>query len=365
MARMILSVCFCAPRSDGGRHVVCSGEKRVSLRDYIGGYPFLAAQFEIVEEPEQKTPEIDARLSALKARALEELEYIPGVPEALVLTIVEMESPGRLADLAAYMTDRESSEKQEVLETIDLKARLDRMFKQLTNRLEVLKLSRTLGLKTEAALSKQQREHVLRQQLREIQKELGEANGENEELTAFRSKIEAAGMPKEVRDKARREFARLERLPDISSEYGMLRTYLETLAELPWAPPEPKSIDIGGGVTAAAFSRRANTPGAWAACFSRSRAILRPRIRTRNQAHSEQRARASPQFLCEERQWIRRNESQVFSRHDENQPHGAGDSDDWLRGRQVGGSVGLGLGIHNSRGRTCDGDATGCRTGRP
>jgi ATP-dependent Lon protease len=228
----------------GAHHVVCAGEKRVRLKDFLPGYPFLAAHFEIIEEPEEKSAEIDARFTALKERALEVLRYVSGAPEALVMTIMNMESPARLADLVAYLTDLESSEKQEILETIDLRKRLDRILQLINYRLEVLKLSHAIGRQTQETLSRQQREHILRQQLHEIQKELGEAEGASEEIAALKAKIDDADMPEEVHKKAARDVARLERIPDASAEYGMLRTYLETLAELPWAPPEAKPIDI-------------------------------------------------------------------------------------------------------------------------
>lgn len=228
----------------GAHHVVVSGEKRVRLKEFQPGYPFLAARFEIIEEEDEKSPEIDARFSNLKERALEVLRYVPGVPEALVLTVTNIESPRQLSDLVAYVADLESNEKQEILETINLKERLDRVLKLLNYRLEVLKLSHDIGKQTQETLSKQQREYVLRQQLREIQKELGEAETATEEIATLRQQIEAAGMPEEVYKKAIRDIGRLERIPDASTEYGMLRTYLETLVELPWAPPEPKEIDI-------------------------------------------------------------------------------------------------------------------------
>ncbi|MBL4619942.1 MAG: endopeptidase La [Marinicaulis sp.] len=230
--------------AEGAHHVICNGEKRIRLKEYESGYPFLAAHFEIIEEPEEKTPEIDARFSTLKDKALEVLRYVSGAPEALVMTIMNMESPGQLADLVAYLTDLESGEKQEILETVDIQKRLDRVLNFINYRIEVLKLTHDIGKQTQAALSEQQREHILRQQLREIQRELGEAGGAAEEISALKEKIEGAGMPEEALNKAMKDIARLERIPDISSEYGMLRTYLETLSELPWSLPDENPIDI-------------------------------------------------------------------------------------------------------------------------
>jgi len=229
---------------EGAHHIICAGRNRVRLKEYATEYPFLAARFETIEEPHEKSAEIDARFTTLKERALDVLKYVAGVPEALVMTVMNMESPGQLADLVAYLTDLESGEKQEVLETVDIRARLDRVLKFINYRIEVLKLTHDIGKQTQETLSKQQREHVLRQQLRAIQQELGEGNGGAEEIAALKEKIESAGMPEEALTKAMKDVTRLERLPDVSSEYGMLRTYLETLAELPWAAPDAMPIDI-------------------------------------------------------------------------------------------------------------------------
>jgi len=229
---------------EGAHHIVCAGQDRTRLTEYVTGYPFLAAKFEIIDEPEEKSAEIDARFATLKERALEVLKYVSGAPQSLVMTVMSMESPGQLADLVAFLTDLESGEKQEVLETVDVKARLDRVLKFINYRIEVLKLTHDIGKQTQETLSQQQREHILRQQLRAIQQELGEGNGAAEELASLKEKLEGAEMPEEARNKAMKEFARLERMPDISSEYGMLRTYLETVAELPWATPDEKAIEI-------------------------------------------------------------------------------------------------------------------------
>ncbi len=171
-----------AESENGTHHVICSGEARVRLRDFVDGYPFLAARLEVIDEPGERSPAIDARFATLKERALEVLRLVSGAPQSLVMTVVNMEEPGQLADLVAFLTDLESAEKQEVLETIDLEARLDRVLNFLNYRLEVLKLTQDIGKQTQQTLSAQQREHVLRQQLHEIQKELGEAGGSAEEI---------------------------------------------------------------------------------------------------------------------------------------------------------------------------------------
>jgi ATP-dependent Lon protease len=229
---------------DGGHHVVCAGQERIRLKELVPGHPFLAARYEVIPEPDAHTPEIDARFLQLKSRALEALGLLSGVPDELIAAVANAEAPGRLADLVAHTMDLESNEKQEVLETIDLIARLDRVLDLLAYRIEVLKLSRDIGRQTQETLTAQQREHVLRQQLREIQKQLGETDATAAEVERLKETVEAAGMPEEVKTHTLKELTRLERIPEAAAEHGMLRSYLETMVELPWARPDPKTIDI-------------------------------------------------------------------------------------------------------------------------
>jgi ATP-dependent Lon protease len=140
--------------------------------------------------------------------------------------------------------DAKPSEKQEILETTDIKERLDKVLSLLAQRIEVLKLSKQIGERTQQTLSSQQREHILREQLRAIQKELGEGDEKSVELAELREAVEQAGMPKEAEDQAKKELKRLERMPDASPEFGMIRSYLDWLIGLPWSKLDPDAIDI-------------------------------------------------------------------------------------------------------------------------
>lgn len=229
---------------DGTRQVICLGKSRIRLKSKVEGYPFLAAKYEIIKEPETRSADIDARFNMLKQVSMEILEFVSDPPETLVTIIMNMEHPGQLADLAAHLSDIEPDEKQEILDTVDIKKRLDRILKFLNYRLKVLKLTVDIGEQTQATLSKQQREHILRQQLREIQKQLGEANGHKAEISALRDTLETAELPDEAYKKVMRDMNRLERISDTSAEYGMLRAYLETVSELPWKEPAAIESDI-------------------------------------------------------------------------------------------------------------------------
>ena len=180
----------------------------------------------------------------LQQQVNEVLELLPRVPPELRQTVEATTSPGMLADLAITYLDATPAEKQDILETTDLVPRLDKVSKLLARRLEVLRLSAEIGNKTRESLDSRQREVLLREQMAAIQKELGDEGSNKQELADLEKAIAAAKMPPEVEQVARKELRRLQRTPEAAGEYSMIRTYLDTLIELPWAPPEPKDIDI-------------------------------------------------------------------------------------------------------------------------
>ena len=140
--------------------------------------------------------------------------------------------------------DIKSTEKQELLENTDLKARLDRVAELLTKRIEVLRLQRQLEEQTREAIDERHKEALLREQLHQIRKELGEEGESGEEIAELRKAIEAAGMPEEALEQARKELKRLERMSDASAEYSMLRTWLDWMLQLPWSKLDAEAIDI-------------------------------------------------------------------------------------------------------------------------
>jgi ATP-dependent Lon protease len=231
---------------DGTHHLVCQGERRFRIVDFLGGWPFLVARVAPIEEPQApaQTPELEARFLNLQRQAVEALQLLPQVPQELLTSVQSMTEPGELADLVAAYMDMKPEERQEVLETIDVPARLDRVSRHLAARIEVLRLSNEIGKQTKAALDERQREILLREQMAAIQRQLGEGDGKGTEIAELTEAIAKAQMPKEVEEQARKELRRLERMPEAAAEYGMVRTYLDWLIELPWALPEEKPIDI-------------------------------------------------------------------------------------------------------------------------
>jgi ATP-dependent Lon protease len=230
--------------SESEHHLVCQGVQRFRITEMIEGWPYLAARGLHIPEPSDGGTEVEARFDNLRNEALEILELLPQAPQELRQTVAAITRPGLLADMSAAYLDATPEEKQEVLEAIDLVPRLDRVSALLAHRLQVLRLSREIGAQTQEALSERQREVLLREQLATIQKELGEGDANAVEVAELEAAIDKAGMPEEVQTQARKELRRLQRMPEAAAEYGMIRTYLDWLIELPWATPAPKAIDI-------------------------------------------------------------------------------------------------------------------------
>jgi ATP-dependent Lon protease len=229
---------------DGVHHIVAQGQQRFRTLEYLEGYPFLVARIERIEEPETDSPEVEARLVHLKERTLEALQYLPQAPRELANAIQAIPTPSAGADLVASFMDLKAEEKQEILETIEIKARLDKVLQMLSHAIEVLRLTRDISEQTRESVDSRQREYILREQLKTIQKELGEEDGTRAELAELDEAITKAKMPEEVEAQARKELKRLERMPEAAGEYSMVRTYLDWLIELPWSVLSEDNIDI-------------------------------------------------------------------------------------------------------------------------
>ena len=230
---------------DGTHNIVCQGEERFHVTEFLSGWPFFVARVLRIPDAETRTPEIEARFLHLQRQAIEALELLPQAPKEMISTIQGVTSPGTLADLAVAYMDIPTAEKQEILETVNLAVRMEKVSKLLAHRIEVLRLSQEIGRQTKAALDQRQREMLLREQMAAIRRQLGEAEDTKaQEMAELEQAIARAGMPREVEDQARKELRRLSRMPEAAAEYSMVRTYLDWLVELPWKLPEEPPIDI-------------------------------------------------------------------------------------------------------------------------
>jgi ATP-dependent Lon protease len=230
--------------ADGTHHLICQGEQRFTVLDYVSQEPFYVARIEAYKEVTVLDQETEARGLNLREKAVEALQLLPQAPAELINAIRGVESIPALADIVASFMDLKTEDKQEILATFDLKTRLDRVLALLNRRIEVLKVSRQIDEKTREAFDERQKEAVLRERMRQIQKELGETDSSSAELGELKKAIEAAGMPPEAEEQALRELARLERMPDSAAEYSMTRTYLDWLIAMPWSKTDAEEVDI-------------------------------------------------------------------------------------------------------------------------
>jgi ATP-dependent Lon protease len=230
---------------DGTHHLVCQGEQRFQIVEFLSGWPFFVARVLRIPETLTQTSEIEARTLNLREQAVEAVSLLPQAPPELLAAVQGTASPGALADLMTTYMDVTPDEKQEILETIDIAARMEKVARLLAHRIEVMRLSREIGRQTKAALDERQREVLLREQMAAIQRQLGEGDeAKTAEIAELGEAITKAAMPKEVEDQARKELRRLQRMPEAAAEYGMVRSYLDWLIELPWGLPEDKPIDL-------------------------------------------------------------------------------------------------------------------------
>ena len=234
--------------ADSTHQAVVRGLRRFRVVAFLNGYPFTLARVQYIDEPahvpEGGDVEIEGRGRALKQSALETLQLLPQAPPEMAIALHGIDDPAQLADVIGSLMDNTPEEKQALLETVELKARLDKLLDVLARRIQVLKVSRDVTTRTHESIGDLNRKHLLREQMRTIQKELGEGDDSAEEIDELDKAITEAHMPAEVDKVARKELKRLGRMSDASGESSMLRTYLEWLTELPWGLDTGPAIDI-------------------------------------------------------------------------------------------------------------------------
>jgi len=239
----IVSVVRYVKAPNGMHHLICQGEQRFRATGFAEGFPFLTAHFNALAEPEQADAEVVARANLLKEQTAEITNLLPETPMEFAAALAAIEQPGALADLAAGFLTISPEDKQHILETVDIRQRLDYVLSAVDEQLKVLRISQEIGAKSKEKIDKQQREYLLREQLKTIQRELGE-EGPGPEFDEIAQAIETAQMPAEVEKDARKELKRLQGMPESSAEYSMVRTYLDWLTSLPWSALDAEGIDI-------------------------------------------------------------------------------------------------------------------------
>ena len=232
---------------DGSLRIIVQGLARVTLSDLVHVRPYLKAKVEEAVEvlSERDKLEIDAFQRNIKTNFQQIVSLSPLLSDDLQTLAMNISEPGRLADFIASSLGSISTEtRQEVLETLDVRLRLDLLNRLLIKELEVLELGSKIQSQVQSEVGKNQRDYFLREQLKAIQRELGEGDDQTKEIEELRTKIEAAGMPETVKKEALRELDRLSKMPPAAAEYTVSRTYLDWVVALPWAKRTEEVIDL-------------------------------------------------------------------------------------------------------------------------
>ena len=229
---------------DGTLRILVQGTQRVRLGPYVAEEPYLVARIAEMPDVIDEGPELEALTRNVQRTFSEIVEHIPYLPEELQMAVANIEDPAALGHLIAGALRISTEEKQELLEEVDIAARLRRLSQILARELEVVQLGSQIQSQVQSEVDKGQREFFLRQQLKAIQDELGEGDEQQAEVNELRQRVEEADLPEHARKAADRELSRLEKLPPAAAEHGVIRTYLEWLVELPWSQETEDNLDI-------------------------------------------------------------------------------------------------------------------------
>ncbi len=232
---------------DGSLRLIVQGLARIRLDRLVSTQPFLRAA--VTEAPTAVRPddavEVDALQRNVRTTFQQVVQLSPVLSDDLTGLSSNISDPGRLADfIASSLNTLATSVKQEILGTLDVHSRLENLHRLLIKELEVLEIGSKIQSQVQSEVGKNQREYFLREQLKAIQKELGDTDDDTRELDELREKIDAAGMPDDVKKEAVRELDRLERMPPAAAEYTVSRTYIDWLVTLPWSKRSEETIDL-------------------------------------------------------------------------------------------------------------------------
>ena len=239
---------FKAP--DGTIRLMVQGMERFRMGEFVQLEPYLKAKIELIPEMQEERAgeEVQVEVEALARNARDQFrhiaELIPSIPRELVMAVAGLEDPLQTVYTIANFQRMDLEDAQAILELDKVSDKLRRLVTILTRETEVLEIGQKIQSEARSEIEKVQRDYFLREQLKAIQRELGEADEQTVEVDEFRKKIEDAGMPEEAAKQANRELERMARLPSASAEYGVIRTYLDWLVTLPWSKITADNLDI-------------------------------------------------------------------------------------------------------------------------
>jgi ATP-dependent Lon protease len=229
---------------DGTIRAIVQGQRRIRLLDLLQSDPHLEARVEIIDDSHTKTLEIEALMASIHGQIEQYVNSGASVPPEVAVAARNIVDGGLLADMTAYSPEMTTEQRQELLETIDVADRLRLASAFLAKQIEVLELKGRIQSEVKSEMDKTQREYILREQMKAIQKELGEDDPAVAEASELRERVEQSAMPDEVKEKALKEVDRLARIPSASPEQGVIRTYVDWLVSLPWGITTDDNLDL-------------------------------------------------------------------------------------------------------------------------
>ena len=229
---------------DGSLRAIVQGQKRIRLLDLLQTEPYLEARVEVIDDAATKSLEVEALMASVQAQIEQYVSSGASVPPEVAVAARNIADGGLLADMVAYSPDMDTELRQDLLETIDVQERLRKVGAFLAKQIEVLELKGRIQSEVKSEMDKTQREYILREQMKAIQKELGEDDPAVAEASELREKVEQSAMPDEVKEKALKEVDRLARIPSASPEQGVIRTYVDWLVSLPWGVETDDNLDL-------------------------------------------------------------------------------------------------------------------------
>src|SRR4051795_6370425 len=229
---------------DGTVRAIVQGQERLRLVDFVESEPFILARIEVVKDQPAKDLQVQALVRTVQGQIEQYVQSGAPVPPEAAVAARNITEPGLLADMVAYSPDMSTEQRQEMLETIDVHERLKLVSSFLGRQVEILELKGKIQSEVKSEMDKPQREYILREQLKAIQRELGEDDPQQAEVNELREKVEEAGMPEEIKARAIKEVDRMSRIPSASPEVGVIRTYVDWLVGLPWNVTTEDNLDL-------------------------------------------------------------------------------------------------------------------------
>jgi len=229
---------------DATVRVMLEGTARVRVKEYLQTDPFYRVRVEVLPEEEEKSVETEALMRSVTAQFQQVVELGKNIPPEALITVMNIDEPGRLADTITPYLSLKIEAQQELLETVSSADRLEKLHVLLKKETEILEIQKNIRNKVEKEMGDTQREFILREQLKAIQSELGERDERTSEIEEYRAKIEAATMPEEVQERALKELDRLEKMPFAAPEGVVVRTYLDWLVALPWGKQTDETLEM-------------------------------------------------------------------------------------------------------------------------